>query len=127
MFESEFERSLFALRQEKLQQIAALGHAAYPNHYRTTHEIPALRARFDSWTSEQLEAERIQVSIAGRLMAIRAQGKAGFAQLQQDGERLQIYVRKTPSANRPSSSTSSSTSATTSASPATSSARAPAS
>ena len=45
MFESEFERSLFALRQEKLQQIAALGHAAYPNHYRTTHEIPALRAQ----------------------------------------------------------------------------------
>jgi lysyl-tRNA synthetase class 2 len=93
VFESEFERSLFALRQEKLQQIAALGHAAYPNHYRTTHEIPALRARFDSWTAEQLEAERTQVSVAGRLMAIRAQGKAGFAQLQQGGERLQIYVR----------------------------------
>jgi lysyl-tRNA synthetase class 2 len=93
VFESEFERSLFALRQEKLQQIAALGHAAYPNHYRPTHEIPALRARFDSWTAEQLEAERTQVSVAGRLMAIRAQGKAGFAQLQQGGERLQIYVR----------------------------------
>src|ERR1700730_5034982 len=28
VFESDFERSLFALRQEKLQQIAALGHAA---------------------------------------------------------------------------------------------------
>jgi lysyl-tRNA synthetase, class II len=93
VFESEFERSLFALRQEKLQQIAALGHAAYPNHYRTTLEIPALRARFDSWTAEQLEAERTQVSVAGRIMAIRAQGKAGFAQLQQGGERLQIYVR----------------------------------
>jgi lysyl-tRNA synthetase class 2 len=97
VFESEFERSLFALRQEKLQQIAALGHAAYPNHYRTTHEIPALRARFDSWTAEQLDpergGERVEVSIAGRLMAIRAQGKAGFAQLQQGGERLQIYVR----------------------------------
>ena len=93
MFESEFERSLFALRQEKLQQIAALGHAAYPNHYRTTHEIPALRARFDGWTAEQFEADRTSVSIAGRIMAIRAQGKAGFAQLQQGGERLQIYVR----------------------------------
>ena len=93
MFESEFERSLFALRQEKLQQIAALGHAAYPNHYRTTHEIPALRARFDGWTAEQFEADRTNVSIAGRIMAIRAQGKAGFAQLQQGGERLQIYVR----------------------------------
>ncbi len=97
MFESEFERSLFALRQEKLQQIAALGHAAYPNHYRTTHEIPALRARFDSSTAEQLDTERggerVEVSVAGRLMAIRAQGKAGFAQLQQGGQRLQIYVR----------------------------------
>ncbi|HEY3990208.1 MAG TPA: lysine--tRNA ligase [Acidobacteriaceae bacterium] len=97
MFESEFERSLFALRQEKLKQIAALGHAAYPNHYRTTHEIPALRERFDSWTAEQFDpergGERVEVSIAGRIMAIRGQGKAGFAQLQQGGERLQIYVR----------------------------------
>ncbi len=93
MFESEFERSLFALRQEKLKQIAALGHAAYPNHYRTTHDIPAVRAHFDGSTAEQLEAERPQVSIAGRIMAIRAQGKAGFAQLQQSGQRLQIYVR----------------------------------
>jgi len=93
VFESEFERSLFALRQEKLQQIAALGHAAYPNHYRTTHDIPTVRARFDSATAEQLDAERTNVSIAGRIMAIRAQGKAGFAQLQQGGQRLQIYVR----------------------------------
>jgi lysyl-tRNA synthetase, class II len=93
VFESEFERSLFALRQEKLQQIAALGHAAYPNHYRTTHEIPALRAQYDSSTAERLEADRINVSIAGRIMAIRQQGKAGFAQLQQAGQRLQIYVR----------------------------------
>jgi lysyl-tRNA synthetase class 2 len=93
VFESEFERSLFALRQEKLQQIAALGHAAYPNHYRTTHEIPALRALYDGRTAGQFEAERLNVSVAGRIMAIRAQGKAGFAQLQQGGERLQIYVR----------------------------------
>jgi lysyl-tRNA synthetase class 2 len=33
------------------------------------------------------------VAVAGRIMAIRAQGKAGFATLQQNGERLQIYVR----------------------------------
>ena len=93
MFESEFERSLFALRQEKLQQIAALGQPTYPNHYRTTHDIPALRLQYDPSSAEQLEAERISVAIAGRLMAIRVQGKAGFAQLQQNGQRLQIYVR----------------------------------
>ena len=93
MFESEFERGLFALRREKLGQIVALGQTAYPNHYAATHDIPAIRKTYGESTAEQLEAERVTVSIAGRLMAIRAQGKAGFAQLQQGGERLQIYVR----------------------------------
>src|ERR1044071_3357838 len=32
--------------------------------------------------------------MAGRLMTLRHMGKAGFAHLQQDGERLQIYVKK---------------------------------
>ncbi len=36
----------------------------------------------------------MEVAIAGRVMQIRVQGKAGFAQLQQGGVRLQIYVRK---------------------------------
>jgi lysyl-tRNA synthetase class 2 len=40
-----------------------------------------------------MDARRETVSVAGRIMAIRAQGKAGFATLQQGGERLQIYVR----------------------------------
>ena len=101
MFESEFEEKIFALRQEKLQQIATLGeqaglsHAAatYPNSFIATHTIPQARAQYDTATSEVLEAEKPQVAIAGRIMAIRAQGKAGFAQLQQNGTRLQIYVR----------------------------------
>ena len=94
MSESEFERSLYALRQQKLAQIVALGYPAYPNHYSATHTIPAIRAEFDSFSTEQLESNRTDVRVAGRLMAIRAQGKAGFATLQQEGERLQIYVRK---------------------------------
>jgi len=94
VFESDFERNLFALRQAKLQQIEALGQPAYPNSFAATHSITDLRSAYDSATGEQLEAERINVVIAGRIMAIRAQGKAGFAQLQQNGARLQIYVRK---------------------------------
>ena len=34
------------------------------------------------------------VRVAGRLQTVRRMGKAGFAHLMQDGERLQIYVRK---------------------------------
>jgi lysyl-tRNA synthetase, class II len=94
VFESEFERGLFALRQEKLQQIAALGQQTYPNQYIATHTIPEIRAKYGEAAAETLEAERVNVSVAGRLMAIRGQGKAGFAHLQQNGERLQIYVRQ---------------------------------
>ncbi|NYF51460.1 lysine--tRNA ligase [Tunturiibacter gelidoferens] len=102
MYESEFEKNLYQQRREKLQLIAALGQleglshaeATYPNHYAASHTIPEIRAGYDLLTAEQLDADPILVSIAGRIMAIRVQGKAGFAQLQQGGQRFQIYVRK---------------------------------
>ncbi len=93
MFESEFESNLFALRQDKLRQIAALGQQTYPNQFITTHTLSEVRRQFAELAPEALEAQRPTVTVAGRIMAIRAQGKAGFAQLQQGGERLQIYVR----------------------------------
>ena len=93
MFDSEFEQNLFTLRQEKLKEIEKLGQAAYPNQYVATHSLAAVRAEWGEATGEALEANRVQVSVAGRIMAIRQQGKAGFATLQQQGARLQIYVR----------------------------------
>ena len=93
MFDSEFERNLFELRQEKLKEIEKLGQPAYPNQFPASHTVPQVRAQGDKATGEELEANRVTVAVAGRIMAIRAQGKAGFATLQQEGQRLQIYVR----------------------------------
>ena len=97
MFDSEFERSLFELRKSKLEEIVKLGQEAYPNQFPASHTVPQVRARWDEALfdsgAEALEANRVTVAVAGRIMAIRAQGKAGFATLQQDGQRLQIYVR----------------------------------
>ncbi len=93
MFDSEFERSLFDLRKAKLVEIEKLGQAAYPNQFPASHTIPAVRTQWGVATAEALEADRVTVAVAGRIMAIRAQGKAGFATLLQNGERLQIYVR----------------------------------
>ncbi|HTV83028.1 MAG TPA: lysine--tRNA ligase [Acidobacteriaceae bacterium] len=99
MFESDFERNLYALRQEKLKQIEALGQSAYPNTFAPPADhpmrtIPEIRAEYDAKSGEELEAARVPVAVAGRIMAIRQQGKAGFATLQQGGRRLQIYVRR---------------------------------
>ncbi|MFP5204365.1 MAG: lysine--tRNA ligase [Acidobacteriota bacterium] len=101
-FESEFERNLFELRRSKLEEIEKLGQAAYPNRFPAAQDqqaiaIPKVRERWGEPTGEgageALEAEKPRVAVAGRIMAIRQQGKAGFATLQQDGQRLQIYVR----------------------------------
>jgi lysyl-tRNA synthetase, class II len=98
VFDSEFERSLFDLRKAKLEEIEKLGQAAYPNRFPAAENqqsitIPDVRAQWGEKQAEELEAARIIVAVAGRIMAIRAQGKAGFATLQQNGQRLQIYVR----------------------------------
>lgn len=92
-FDSEFEESLFQLRRDKLAEIVKLGQAAYPNQFPASHTLADVRAKWGETTGEALETERATVAVAGRIMAIRAQGKAGFATLQQGGQRLQIYVR----------------------------------
>ena len=107
MYESQFEEKLYNERREKLRQIGELGQkaglsyaeATYPNHYRATHTVAELlplgkNADGTEKTAEELAAEHIEVSLAGRIMQHRLQGKAGFAQVQQGGERIQIYVRK---------------------------------
>ena len=94
MFDSEFERNLFELRREKLKEIEKLGQAAYPNQFAASRTIPEIRAKWGEATAETLDTDRTAVTIAGRIMAIRVMGKAGFATLQQGGERLQVYVRQ---------------------------------
>ena len=103
-YDSQFEENLYQLRREKLDQIATLARAAnpslseyeakYPNSFSFTTSVPELRALGGNLSAEDLERMHLEAAVAGRIMAIRVQGKAGFAQIQQHGQRLQIYVRK---------------------------------
>ncbi len=88
------DENIYQLRLEKLKQIQALGQPLYPSKYPFTHTIPQILAEFSPKTAEQLESPRVSVRVAGRIMTIRLMGKAGFAHLQQNGQRLQIYVKK---------------------------------
>jgi lysyl-tRNA synthetase class 2 len=89
-----FDENVYELRRQKLKQIEALGQTAYRSKYDFTHTIPQILADYSDKTPEQLETPRVNVRVAGRIMAIRLMGKAGFCHLQQDGKRLQIYVKK---------------------------------
>jgi len=88
------DENIYKLRREKLKQIEALGQQTYPTKYEFTHSIVQIVADYSANSAEQLENPRINVRVAGRVMAIRLMGKAGFAHLQQGGQRLQIYVKK---------------------------------
>jgi lysyl-tRNA synthetase, class II len=88
------DEKIYEQRREKLKQIEALGQRTYPTKYELTHTVPDILAAYTGTSSEDLEKSRINVRIAGRIMAIRLMGKAGFAHLQQGGQKLQIYVKK---------------------------------
>ncbi len=86
--------NIYELRREKLKQIEALGQPTYRSKYEFTHTAEQILAEYTSKTAEELEQTRVNVRVAGRIMAIRLMGKAGFAHLQQGGKKLQIYVKK---------------------------------
>ena len=45
-------------------------------------------------TASGSKNEKVPVKVCGRLMTVRRQGKAGFCHIQQQGEKIQLYVRK---------------------------------
>jgi lysyl-tRNA synthetase, class II len=85
---------IYELRREKLKLIEALGQATYRSKYEFTHTLEQILAQYTPKTAEELDQSRVNVRVAGRIMAIRLMGKAGFAHLQQAGHKLQIYVKK---------------------------------
>ena len=84
----------FLQRQKKLEEIQALGYEAFPREFRWTDTPAGLVNKYTQATAADLEANRVETRVAGRIVSYRLMGKAGFAHLQGSGKRIQIYVRK---------------------------------
>ncbi|MGH9793597.1 MAG: amino acid--tRNA ligase-related protein, partial [Candidatus Acidiferrales bacterium] len=80
-------------RQKKQKEIEALGFDAFPHKFECTHTIAEAVARHGERSAAELEAEKPRVRLAGRVMTQRLHGKAGFAHIQGQGSRVQVYVR----------------------------------
>jgi lysyl-tRNA synthetase class 2 len=87
------ENELYQQRLGRIAEIEGLGFRPYGQRFDFTDTIPEVLQEFGEKTAEQLEP-RVEVRVAGRIATIRRMGKAGFAHLVQNGERLQVYVRK---------------------------------
>ena len=74
------------IRREKLQALRNLGINPYPaDLYPVKHTSKAIKDNFE---------EGKKVVIAGRLMSVRDQGKAAFAEIQDSEGRIQVYFNR---------------------------------
>ncbi len=87
------EDDLLRQRAERAAQIEELGFRPYGQAFEFTHTIPQVLFEYGNKTAEDLEP-RVNVRVAGRILTLRRMGKAGFSHLQQNGQRLQVYIKK---------------------------------
>ncbi len=93
--EQEIEISeLLQIRRDKLDELRGLGIDPFGKKYERTHMAGDILQQYDSMTKEELEEKKVEVSIAGRIMAKRGMGKASFAHIQDLSGKIQIYVRQ---------------------------------
>ena len=87
------EQEQIARRREKLTALRSTGQP-FPNDFRrdaTAGELHAAHAKTDA---DDLKEQAVEVSVAGRVMSRRVQGKTTFAHLQDVSGRIQLFMRR---------------------------------
>ena len=88
---TEEVNDLRALRRNKLKELRARGLDPYQKYkFVRTHDSTKIKKDFASAGAERSPEE---ISTAGRLMAMRLHGKAGFADLQDREGKVQVYFK----------------------------------
>lgn len=81
-------------RHANFDQLRALGVDQYPHSFDRTHGVEGIVREFSPRTGDELEAAQPQVVTAGRILGIRAFGKANFLVLSDGLATVQIYIRQ---------------------------------
>ena len=80
------------VRREKLQKYVELGIDPFGQAYKVTHHVSDIRALCEKKSDRALEKMDLNVSVAGRIMAIRRMGKASFINLQDKTGNIQSFI-----------------------------------
>ena len=78
----------------KLAELRRLGYNPYPHKFDYTHTISGVREVFAVFDTSALEEKKETIRICGRILSLRPHGKAGFLDLSDGENRLQVYVRR---------------------------------
>ena len=82
------------IRREKLEYLKEKGIAPFGQKYVRTDNSKTVVEKYDKYTKEELEEKHFEVSIAGRMIAKRRQGKIGFINIQDKFGNTQCYIAK---------------------------------
>jgi lysyl-tRNA synthetase class 2 len=83
-----------AQRRANFDDLRRLGVTPYPSRFACTDTVAALVAAHGAASREALEADQVQATTAGRILALRTFGKANFLVLSDGGARIQVYIRE---------------------------------
>jgi len=81
-------------RRANLAELGKLGIEIYPRAFERRHTISALVDTYGHRSRDELEADRIETKTGGRILAIRAFGKANFLVLSDGHAKIQAYIRQ---------------------------------
>ncbi len=87
------ENKLIAARRQKLNTLREGGNP-YPNDFRRNALADELHEFYGTHENASLDAENVEVSVAGRMMVKRVMGKASFIKLQDRSGQIQIRVER---------------------------------
>lgn len=79
-----------ANREAVMKAIEEEGGNPYPHKFHVDYRLPDFCKEFDEKTKDGERIEDVQVSVAGRIVSLRGQGKLFFYDIRGDGAKLQI-------------------------------------
>ena len=82
------------VRRDKMKDLMDMGIDPFGHAFKRDAKCGEIVAKYDGFSKEELEEKEVHVTIAGRIMRKRRQGKAGFMNVQDVSGDIQIYCRK---------------------------------
>src|SRR5574344_699527 len=79
-------------RREKLPKYRELGVDPFGQSYKVSHQISDIRLTCGKKSAKALEKLHLEVSIAGRIKALRRMGKASFVNITDKTGNIQAYI-----------------------------------
>jgi lysyl-tRNA synthetase class 2 len=81
------------VRRDKLKKLIDMNIDPFGRAFNVTSNSKEIFDRYETLSNEELEAQNVEVIVAGRIMTKRVKGKAGFMHIQDKFGQVQIYVK----------------------------------